>query len=279
MSATFADLTPAQRSALAMTIAMRWRDVATYMEICPSTITSTCIGGDAATLAAQANQLIDTLAMMRAPIASFVATMHAVGYPGLVPSFMSDGSISIAKPVAATTPTPEKLPATTDKLLITVRGIPRLRLEAAISVFCETLMATTGHTVDQIASAIPGGRMAPRKNLVAEYLTKLTASGMTLDELAEHVNAVRTHHPADSGILAATQQALELIGHAPAPAAAAAAARAVVESSCVVCIDSPGVIALAPCGHMCICAKCSAGTSSCPVCRSPVTSMLRVYSP
>lgn len=285
MSETFADLTHGQRMLLATLIAPRWRDVSNWMGISPQMITSGCVGGEAAAPLTHTDHLIDTLATMRTPIASFASTLRAAGYPGLIPTFMTNGSVSIAKPVPATTPTPEPTPAA-DKLLITIRGMPRLHLESAISVFCETLMATTGHTVNQIASAIPGGLMAPRKIFVAEYFSKLVASGMTLAELAGHLNTVRTHHPDDAAILAATQQALDLIGYAPARVLAPVVAPSTAESSssssdtsCVVCIDAPRAIALAPCGHLCLCVTCSSGISTCPVCCHAVTSVLRIYSP
>ena len=282
MSETFADLTHGQRLLLATLIAPRWRYVSNWMGISPEMITSGCVGGGAAAPLTHTDHLIDTLATRRTSIASFTSTLRAAGYPGLIPTFMTDGSVSIAKPAPTTTPTPEPTSAA-DKLLITIRGMPRLHLESAISVFCETLMATTGHTMNQIASAIPGGLMAPRKVFVGEYFSKLVASGMTLAELAGHVNTVRAHHPDDAAILAATQQALELIGHAPArvvaSAAAAASSSSSPDTSCVVCIDAPRAIALAPCGHLCLCVTCSAGISTCPVCCHAVTSMLRIYSP
>jgi len=45
---------------------------------------------------------------------------------------------------------------------------------------------------------------------------------------------------------------------------------------CVVCWSRKSVVALVPCGHVCLCQQCSA-LPECPMCRAPVSSYLRVY--
>jgi hypothetical protein len=47
-------------------------------------------------------------------------------------------------------------------------------------------------------------------------------------------------------------------------------------SDCVVCWANEAVVALTPCGHVCLCPHCS-GLSICPMCRSQVVGTLRVY--
>ena len=50
---------------------------------------------------------------------------------------------------------------------------------------------------------------------------------------------------------------------------------------CVVCTDEDASVACVPCGHVCACEACSGGLAAhdrrCPVCRSNVERMMRVY--
>lgn len=54
------------------------------------------------------------------------------------------------------------------------------------------------------------------------------------------------------------------------------------QDACVICLERGKEVAIAPCGHLCLCQSCSESlsqpSSSCPVCRSPVQSLLRIYS-
>ena len=51
--------------------------------------------------------------------------------------------------------------------------------------------------------------------------------------------------------------------------------------SCVVCLDAPTECVVVRCGHMCLCQACGleirAQRMPCPVCRAPVTDVMRVY--
>jgi len=47
------------------------------------------------------------------------------------------------------------------------------------------------------------------------------------------------------------------------------------DHDCVICWSNEAVVALIPCGHVCLCSACSA-LSICPMCRSPVSSTMRV---
>lgn len=51
---------------------------------------------------------------------------------------------------------------------------------------------------------------------------------------------------------------------------------------CVICTDSPALLALVPCGHLCLCEDCSvqflhSTSRTCPLCRVHATSTLRIY--
>jgi hypothetical protein len=48
---------------------------------------------------------------------------------------------------------------------------------------------------------------------------------------------------------------------------------------CVICLDSPKIVAAVPCGHVCACVACAAAArpKMCPVCRTPVTQMMRIF--
>ncbi|KAJ1482268.1 hypothetical protein T484DRAFT_1952444 [Baffinella frigidus] len=50
--------------------------------------------------------------------------------------------------------------------------------------------------------------------------------------------------------------------------------------ACVVCLERLAVMALLPCGHRCVCARCSDGgalRSVCPMCRADVENAVRVF--
>lgn len=47
-----------------------------------------------------------------------------------------------------------------------------------------------------------------------------------------------------------------------------------VESECVVCLDSGCEVIYLPCGHVCVCSKCSASVANCPLCRAPILSRI-----
>lgn len=58
------------------------------------------------------------------------------------------------------------------------------------------------------------------------------------------------------------------------------------EPTCKVCLVNKVVVALQPCGHACLCAACcssvlrgdgTVSSSLCPVCRSPVSQVLRLF--
>lgn len=51
---------------------------------------------------------------------------------------------------------------------------------------------------------------------------------------------------------------------------------------CVICLDRPADSAIVPCGHMCGCYAClqalhASETPQCPLCRTPVTSVIRIF--
>lgn len=51
---------------------------------------------------------------------------------------------------------------------------------------------------------------------------------------------------------------------------------------CVICLDKPKVMALVPCGHKCLCEKCSEmykkdKNKSCPECRSRITNIYKIF--
>ena len=47
--------------------------------------------------------------------------------------------------------------------------------------------------------------------------------------------------------------------------------------ACVICLDAPAEMALVPCGHQCVCREDAQKVATCPVCRTPVREMLRVF--
>ena len=48
------------------------------------------------------------------------------------------------------------------------------------------------------------------------------------------------------------------------------------EGECAVCMEEPAKICNAACGHECLCEKCAKDLTKCPLCRSPVTTWVKV---
>ena len=48
-------------------------------------------------------------------------------------------------------------------------------------------------------------------------------------------------------------------------------------TECAICLDDDAEYAAVPCGHRCLCADCSKTVSECPVCRTRMTAVLRVF--
>jgi hypothetical protein len=46
---------------------------------------------------------------------------------------------------------------------------------------------------------------------------------------------------------------------------------------CIVCMDCEKTHAFQPCGHKCVCATCAARCQTCPICRAPVTGILKIF--
>lgn len=54
------------------------------------------------------------------------------------------------------------------------------------------------------------------------------------------------------------------------------------EKLCVICLDKPKVMALIPCGHRCLCEKCSEmyrkdKNKTCPECRSKIKDIIKIF--
>jgi len=70
---------------------------------------------------------------------------------------------------------------------------------------------------------------------------------------------------------------------APSPAPAAPADPAADGSDCIMCLDAKRDTLLLPCRHLALCAECekkaaqSSNSRECPICRSTVTSTMRIY--
>lgn len=47
-----------------------------------------------------------------------------------------------------------------------------------------------------------------------------------------------------------------------------------LESECVVCLDAGCEVLYLPCGHVCVCSRCSTSLESCPLCRAPILSRI-----
>ena len=48
-------------------------------------------------------------------------------------------------------------------------------------------------------------------------------------------------------------------------------------TECAICLDGNAEYAVVPCGHRCLCARCTKAVSECPVCRGEMTAVLRVF--
>ena len=48
-------------------------------------------------------------------------------------------------------------------------------------------------------------------------------------------------------------------------------------NKCVICLDAPKSRACVPCGHVCVCERCAAPLTHCPICREECTDLMRIY--
>jgi hypothetical protein len=48
-------------------------------------------------------------------------------------------------------------------------------------------------------------------------------------------------------------------------------------NDCIVCMDAKKTHVFQPCGHYCVCATCAAQCQTCPICRAPVTGILKIF--
>jgi predicted metal-dependent hydrolase len=49
------------------------------------------------------------------------------------------------------------------------------------------------------------------------------------------------------------------------------------ESTCVVCMEDPPETVIVDCGHLCLCVKCGNDLKFCPMCRVPITKIIKVF--
>ena len=63
----------------------------------------------------------------------------------------------------------------------------------------------------------------------------------------------------------------------PEPEPPRPASTDLASTECAICLDGDAEYAVVPCGHRCLCASCSKTVSQCPVCRTAMTAVLRVF--
>ena len=79
-------------------------------------------------------------------------------------------------------------------------------------------------------------------------------------------------HSASSGGDGANAEELVELPEPPRPASTEPAT-----AECAICWDGDPEYAVVPCGHRCLCARCTKAVSECPVCRGEMTAVLRVF--
>ena len=63
----------------------------------------------------------------------------------------------------------------------------------------------------------------------------------------------------------------------PEPEPPESASTEPASTECAICLDDDAEYAAVPCGHRCLCANCSKTVSECPVCRTRMTAVLRIF--
>ena len=63
----------------------------------------------------------------------------------------------------------------------------------------------------------------------------------------------------------------------PAPEPPRPASTDLASTECAICLDGNAEYAVIPCGHRCLCASCIKAVSECPMCRGPMTAVLRIF--
>jgi hypothetical protein len=145
-----------------------------------------------------------------------------------------------------------------------------------------------------LQDAVAQAQAAARAQAQAMAETHARAEEATQAAAAQAV--AQAQHAADQAVAQAQADAAQVLAQAQARAdaeAQAAAAQALAqaqaqteaEQACCICMTRRSTNAMVPCGHLCLCndAVCTefylpARRAQCPICRTPVASLLHVFS-
>jgi len=115
------------------------------------------------------------------------------------------------------------------------------------------------HQCHQLVTAAPGAKSA-----------RCTNCGTTLNAASSGGGATQLKAPGPSNVPhRPTLEGSEKTDDTPAKTE---------EEQCVVCLDNKKVVLIYPCGHMCVCIRCSTKVKDCPVCRKKVDDVIKVFA-
>ncbi|KFG65256.1 putative Bardet-Biedl syndrome 5 [Toxoplasma gondii RUB] len=140
-----------------------------------------------------------------------------------------------------------------------------------------------GGTVPAIFPASPSqGREAPssgpeetagpetsevRRGVATDGPSPTPADGASASGLAVPLDLTKKDQRADP--LAPSARTLALLSPS--------SAKYMTAPKCVICLSSPDEAAFDPCGHVCTCMRCAFQIENCPICRSQILKVLRIY--
>jgi serine/threonine protein kinase len=128
-----------------------------------------------------------------------------------------------------------------------------------------------------LAAATPFAQLQAAQIVVAVLVKKARPSPDPASSPATIVALMKrcwSHEPAERPTMAA---AIGPLAQALMQADEAAKQAAEARHECIVCVDAPRSIALAPCGHVCSCEDCAGDLQQCPICRQAIDGRLKVF--
>eukprot|EP00929_Paragymnodinium_shiwhaense_P060102 TRINITY_DN30051_c0_g1_i1.p1 TRINITY_DN30051_c0_g1~~TRINITY_DN30051_c0_g1_i1.p1 ORF type:complete len:574 (+),score=105.45 TRINITY_DN30051_c0_g1_i1:172-1893(+) len=143
-------------------------------------------------------------------------------------------------------------------------------------LICETAQAEDNAPP---SSAPPPGKLPP------EEPSTTAASSSSNSAAAEPPSAPTSAQAAPAPPTATVQAFLGAAPSTPSTSNAPTSTGAAAEDDdgmCVVCLERPADTAVVPCGHMCGCGQClqaiqGTPAAQCPLCRGPVTSVIKIF--
>ncbi len=150
--------------------------------------------------------------------------------------------------------------------------------DSAVSGGAAAAAAAAASSVGPATIRVPQARVDYLESTLAKLRLHEVVSAHTLSLLHREAKRLgQVERLADSRLVTIIETASLLEGidfatDSPPPDFAAIAV-----GKCVVCLDEAATHASTNCGHLCLCPACGGRVTSCPLCKKPIGSLVRVY--